>query len=32
MTFFTSQYKDYSRLSNHLTGRLTRLGEIIGQI
>jgi hypothetical protein len=32
MTFFSSQYKDYSRLRNHLIGRLTRLGEIIGQI
>jgi hypothetical protein len=32
MTFFGSQYKDYSRLNNDLIGRLTRLGEIIGQI
>jgi hypothetical protein len=32
MTSFASQYKDYSRLSNHLIGRLTRLGEIIGKI
>jgi hypothetical protein len=32
MTTFVSQYKDYSRLNNHLIGRLTRLGEIIGQI
>jgi hypothetical protein len=32
MTSFTSQYKDYSRISNHLIGRLTRPGEIIGKI
>ncbi len=32
MTFFGSQYKDYSRLNNHLIGRLTRLGEIIPQV
>jgi hypothetical protein len=31
MSFVTSQYKDYSRLRNHLIGRLARLGEIIGQ-
>ena len=32
MTSFASQYGDYSRLSNFLMARLTRLGEIIGQI
>ena len=30
MTFYTSQYTEYSRLNNHLIGRLARLGEIIG--
>jgi hypothetical protein len=32
MAFFASQHEDYSRLNNHLIGRLTRLGEIIGHV